>query len=41
MFAMGNTPALVAKQAQVDLLVPGGSHVFKLAELRSSGYLAP
>jgi hypothetical protein len=40
-FAMGNTPALVAKQAQVDLLVPGGSHVFKLAELRSSGYLAP
>ena len=40
-FAMNNTPALVAKQASVELAVPGGSHVFSLAELRSGGYLAP
>jgi hypothetical protein len=40
-FAMGNTPALVAKGASVALDVPGGSHVFSLAELRSAGYMAP
>lgn len=40
-FAMGNTPALVAKNAEVELQVPGGSYVFNLAELRSNGYMAP
>ena len=40
-FAMSNTTALVAKQAQVELMVPGGSHVFSLAELRGGGYVAP
>ena len=40
-FAMGNTPSLVAKAAQVELQVPGGSHVFSLSELRSNGYMAP
>lgn len=40
-FAMGNTPALLSKQGQVELQVPGGSCVLSLAELRSNGYLAP
>ena len=40
-FAMSNTTALVAKQAQIELMVPGGSHVFSLAELRGGGYVAP
>ena len=40
-FAMGNTPSLVAKAASVELAVPGGSFVFSLAELRSNGYTAP
>lgn len=41
LFAMGNTPSLVAKQHCVDLEVPGGSYIFSLAELRANGYLAP
>lgn len=40
-FAMGNTPALMAKNASQDLDVPGGSFIFNLSELRSNGYLAP
>ena len=40
-YAMGNTPCMVAKQAEVELQVPGGSYVFSLSELRSNGYMAP
>lgn len=40
-FAMRNIPALVEAGAQTELEVPGGSYVFNLQELRSSGYIAP
>ena len=40
-FAMSNTPALLARGRSVELDVPGGSFIFNLQELRANGYLAP
>ena len=40
-FAMSNTPALIARGRSVELDVPGGSFIFSLQELRANGYLAP
>lgn len=40
-FAMRNTPAMLAHGAGVELEVPGGSHIFSLPELRQNGYIAP